>query len=680
MEKKHAFGNLDDLSINTIRFLAIDAVEKANSGHPGMPMGDAPMAHVLWTRFLRHNPKNPEWQGRDRFVLSAGHGSMLLYSLLHLTGYNMPLEELKNFRQWGSHTPGHPEYDIERGIETTTGPLGQGFATGVGMAMAERYLADRYNRDGFPLFDYNIYAITSDGDMMEGVTNEAASIAGHLGLGNIIYLYSDNKITIEGDTDISFTEDVGKRFEALKWHVQKVDGNNLEEIANALEAAKKETKRPSLIVARTIIGFGSPGKANSHDVHGAPLGHEEVKKTKENLKWPLEPAFHVPGEVSKEYGKAVQEGEALEKEWLELFEGYAQKYPDMAAELKGLLEGRKGSEWEKDVPVFTEKDGQMATRSASGKVLNAIAKNTPFLIGGSADLAPSTNTFLKGFGEFLSDSVGRNLHFGVREHAMGSILNGIALSNMVVPYGATFLIFSDYMKPAIRLSSLMGLHTIYVFTHDSIGLGEDGPTHQPIEQLVGLRAIPHMTVIRPADATETAVAWKEALRHEKGPVALVLTRQNVPVLDRAKYAPAELASRGAYVLADPKDGEPEVIIMATGSEVHIALQAYESLSGRGINARVVSMPSWELFEKQDDEYRASVLPPHIRARVSIEAASPIGWHRYVGSEGEVIGINRFGASAPYKTIYEKLGLTAENVVSKAMALLNREKGLFLDRL
>ncbi len=675
-----AFSSLDELSINTVRFLAVDAVEKAASGHPGMPMGDAPMAHVLWTRFLKHSPKDPKWLNRDRFVLSAGHGSMLLYSLLHLTGYNLPFDELKKFRQWESLTPGHPEYHPEIGIETTTGPLGQGFANGVGMAMAQRYLAGRYNKPGFPIFDYRIYAITSDGDMMEGVSNEAASIAGHLRLGNIVYLYSDNKITIEGSTGLAFTEDVGARFEALGWHVLRADGNDLAGIHEALEAARNEAGSPSLIIARTNIGFGSPGKQDTAEAHGAPLGKDEIKLTKEKLGWPLEREFYIPPEVLSFYRAAVSRGEALEKEWDGLLERYAKEYPELARELEGIVEGSFDAGWVKDLPKFEAKDGAIATRSASGKVLNAIAAKTPFLIGGSADLAPSNNTHLKGFADFTPDAAGRNIHFGVREHAMGSIMNGIALSCAIIPYGGTFLIFSDYMRPAIRLAALMKLRVIYVFTHDSIGLGEDGPTHQPIEQLAALRAIPNMTVIRPADATETVEAWKAALDHETGPVALALTRQSVPVIDRQKFPSAESLRRGAYVLADPKEGEPELIIMATGSEVSLALGAYDELSRRGIKTRVVSMPCWEFFEAQEDAYKASVLPPRVTLRVAVEAASPMGWHRYTGSEGDVLGIERFGASAPYKTIYERLGLTTDNICRRAMALVNRKKGLFLDRL
>ena len=676
MEKKprsYKFESLDEMSINTIRFLAVDAVEAANSGHPGMPMGDAPMAYVLWKHFLRHNPSNPKWPARDRFVLSAGHGSMLLYALLHLTGYPLTLDEIKRFRQWGSHTPGHPEHDSRIGIETTTGPLGQGFANGVGMAMAEKYLAHRFNKPDYPLFDYGVYAVCSDGDIMEGVSSEAASMAGHLLLGNIVYLYSDNKITIEVSTDIAFSEDVGRKFEAFGWHVQHVGGNDLDAIAKAIESAKAETTRPSIIIARTIIGFGSPGKQDTAEVHGAPLGKDEVRATKEKLGWPLEPAFFIPEEVSNEFRAAIQHGESLEKGWLQMLARYEKEYPEEGKEIRALAEGKRSREWLKDIPVFTEKDGAMATRSASGKVLNAIAKSTPFLIGGSADLAPSTNTIMKGMGDFLSTGAGRNLHFGVREHAMGSVMNGMALTG-IVPYGATFLIFSDYMKPPIRLAALMGLQTIYVFTHDSIGLGEDGPTHQPVEQLASLRAVPNLTVIRPADANETAEAWKAALLNETGPTALVLTRQNVPYIDRTKYASAEGVSKGGYVLAD-SGGKPEVILIATGSEVQLALGAYEDLSKRAVKARVVNMPSWEIFDAQDEAYRDQVLPPDVKVRLAVEAASPMGWHKYTGTDGGVLGIERFGASAPYKTIFEQFGLTVENVSQKAVALLNKEKGL-----
>ena len=663
--------DIDALCINTIRFLAVDAVERAKSGHPGMPMGDAPMAYVLWTRFLRHNPANPCWPGRDRFVLSAGHGSMLLYSLLHLTGYELSLEELKNFRQWGSKTPGHPEYHPEIGIETTTGPLGQGFANGVGMAMAQRYLAERYNRQGFPLFDYNIYAIVSDGDIMEGVSNEAASIAGHLKLGSLVYLYSDNRITIEGSTELTFTEDVEARFRALGWHTQRVDGYDLDAIEAAIKEAKETTDRPSIILVRTHIGYGSPHKQDTPDVHGAPLGKEEVIATKKHLGWPLEPEFYIPDEVLTHMRKAVERGRELEESWQRLFDEYAEKYPELAAEIKGIIEGNHPSDWKELLPQFSPEDGGVATRKASGKVLNSIAEKTPFLIGGSADLAPSNNTYMKGVGDFLPNGVGRNIHYGIREHAMGAIMNGLALAGLV-PFGGTFLVFSDYMRPAIRMAAMSGLHVIYVFTHDSIGLGEDGPTHQPIEHIASLRAMPNLVVIRPADASETVTAWKVALERKDGPTALLLTRQGVPVIDRAKYgcsSPEDL-EKGAYVIADCDD-TPELILIATGSEVHLALEAWQRLKDKGIRVRVVNMPSWELFEMQDKEYREDVLPPSVRARVSIEAGSTLGWHRYTGSEGVTIGIDRFGASAPYKILFEKFGFTAENIENEALKLLEK---------
>ncbi len=662
--------SIDEACINTLRFLAVDAVERAGSGHPGMPMGDAAIAYVLWTRFLRHNPRNPRWLGRDRFILSAGHGSMLLYSLLHLTGYNLSLEELKNFRQWGSRTPGHPEYDPDIGIEATTGPLGQGFAMGVGMAMAQKYLAHRYNKPGYPLFDYTIYAITSDGDIMEGISNEAASIAGHLKLGNIVYLYSDNRITIEGSTDLTFTEDVAGRFTSLKWHVQKVDGNDLSAIERAIRIAGEEKEKPSIIIARTRIGYGSPNKEGTAKVHGAPLGEEETRLTKKRLNWPLDPPFYIPDEALRVFRKALERGEDLEKHWLDMFDGYSKEYSHLAEEIRALERREYRTDWLKDIPAFSSDSGPMATRSASGRVLNSIAEKTYFLLGGSADLAPSNNTYLDGYGDFSPDSPGRNIHYGVREHAMGAIMNGLALS-MLVPFGGTFLIFSDYMRPAIRLSALMGLHVVYVFTHDSIGLGEDGPTHQPVEQLAGLRAIPNLTVIRPCDANETAQAWKIALLRRDGPVAIVLTRQKVPIIDRKKYAPAEGLVQGAYILADPDDGRPDIIIIATGSEVHIALEVYEELKKHGIKARVVSMPSWEIFEEQDHAYREEVLPSSVEARIAIEAGSSIGWHKYVGTKGEVIGIDRFGASAPYKVLFEKYGLTKENILSRIFALLKR---------
>ena len=662
----------DDLCINTIRFLSVDGVQKANSGHPGMPMGDATMAYTLWTRVLNHSPGNPRWPGRDRFVLSAGHGSMLLYSLLHLTGYNLTLDDLKEFRQSGSHTAGHPEFDLDRGIEATTGPLGQGFAMGVGMAMAERYLADRYNRDGFNLFDYKIYAITSDGDHMEGISGEAASIAGHLGLGSIVYLYSDNKISIEGSTDIAFTEDVAKRFEAYGWHVATVDGDDLEGIEAALKAGKAEKDRPSIILARTVIGKGSPNKEGTAGSHGAPLGADEVKLTKEAAGWPADKEFHIPGEVLTYFRGAVDAGKEAEEGWNRLFEDYQKAHPEAGAELKALLEGGIGAEWMDKVPAF-ETDGKgVATRSASGKFLNAVAASIPNLVGGSADLAPSNNTHLNDEEDFERGKSGRNIHFGVREHAMGAIMNGMALSTPLVVYGGTFLVFSDYMRGAIRLAALMGQHVIYVFTHDSIGLGEDGPTHQPVEHLPSLRAMPNLTVIRPGDANETVEAWKVALQNSGGPTALVLSRQNMPTLDREVYAPASELARGGYVLSDCEcEGDEckgDLILIASGSEVSLALGAATELRKEGLKVRVVSMPSFELFESQDKEYRDKVLPPSIRRRLSIEAASTDGWHRYVGLDGEAVGMNSFGASAPSGALFERFGFTVDNIVAKAKGL------------
>ncbi|MBF8297999.1 MAG: cbbT, partial [candidate division NC10 bacterium] len=549
MKTDHA--SPDQLCINTIRTLAMDAVQKANSGHPGLPMGAAAMAYVLWTRFLRHHPTNPSWPNRDRFILSAGHGCMLLYSLLHLTGYDLPLDELKRFRQWGSRTPGHSEYGLTPGVETTTGPLGQGFGNGVGMAIAERFLANHFNRPGYRIVDHYVYAIVSDGDLMEGISSEAASLAGHLGLGKLIYLYDDNRITIDGSTSLAFTENVGQRFEAYGWHVQRVDGNDLKEVEAALSAAQAATERPSLIIARTHIAYGSPNKQDTAEAHGAPLGEEEIKLTKRALGWPLEPAFYIPDEALAHFREALQRGRAWEAQWQAQFDAYAAAHPELAAEWRTVMNGRLPEGWADKLPAFTPGGGSMATREASGKVLNAIAPHLPTLIGGSADLTPSNNTYLKGYGDFQRDNVGaRNLHFGVREHAMGSILNGMALHGGVIPYGGTFLIFSDYMRPAIRLAALSHIHVIYVFTHDSIGLGEDGPTHEPIEHLASLRAMPNLTVIRPADANETAVAWRVALEHRGGPVALALTRQKLPVLDRTTLASADLLRRGAYVLTD----------------------------------------------------------------------------------------------------------------------------------
>jgi transketolase len=665
-------SQLDQLCINTIRCLTMDAVEKAKSGHPGMPMGAASMAYVLWTRFLKYHPRKPEWPNRDRFVLSAGHGSMLLYSLLHLTGYDMSLDDLKQFRQWESKTPGHPENLLAAGIETTTGPLGQGFSTGVGMAIAEKYLGALFNRPEHRILDYTIYGIVSDGDLMEGVSSEAASLAGHLGLDNIIYLYDDNHISIEGSTALAFSEDVGRRFEAYGWFVQRIaDGNDLEAIDRALRAAREEKGRPSIILVRTHIAYGSPNKQDTAEAHGSPLGEEEVKLTKEHFGWPLEPKFYVPDEALVQFRKAIDRGEQAESEWQKRLAAFRKAHPDLAAGWDRFVRGELPEGWAAKIPTFKPADGPMATRKASGAVLNAIAPSLPTLIGGSADLAPSTNTLIKGAGDFAKGNYGaRNLHFGVREQAMGAALNGMALSGLI-PYGATFMVFSDYARPTIRLAGLMGAHSIFVFTHDSIFLGEDGPTHQPIEHLPALRAIPNLTLIRPGDANETAVAWRVAIEHRGGPVAIALTRQGLPIIDRTKYASAEGLARGAYTLADAAGKGPEILLMASGSELSVALEAYEKLAGEGIAARVVSMPSWDLFEKQPQAYRDEVLPPQVTARLAIEAAAPLGWERYVGISGAVIGMTRFGASAPYKVLAEKFGFTSANVVQRAKALLGR---------
>ncbi|MGA8186028.1 MAG: transketolase [Terriglobia bacterium] len=661
---------LDLLSINTIRGLAMDAVQKANSGHPGMPMGAASMAYVLWTRHLRYDPLKPRWPNRDRFILSPGHGCILLYSLLHLAGYDMPLDELKLFRQWGSETPGHPEYHLDRGIETTTGPLGQGFGNGVGMAIAEKYLAAHFNRPGHELVNYKVYAIVSDGDLMEGVASEAASLAGHLGLNNLVYLYDDNHISIEGSTELAFTESRAKRFEAYGWFVQSIEnGDDLEGIDKALKAARAETERPSIIMVRTHIADGSPNKHDTAGAHGSPLGEEEVKLSKENLRIPLEPKFYIPDDVLAHFRKAIERGEQAENEWQERLNSYRQAFPDLAAEWDRYVRGELPEGWKSKIPAFKPSDGPMATRQASGAVLNAISPSLPTLLGGSADLAPSTNTLIKGETAFEKGNYGgRNFHFGVREHAMGSALNGMALSGLI-PYGATFMIFSDYMRPTIRLAAMMKIRPIYVFTHDSIFLGEDGPTHQPIEQVSSLRAIPNVSFIRPADANETAVAWRVAIDRNDGPVALALTRQKLPVIDREKYASAEGLAKGAYILADSKGQRPDVILIASGSEVSVALDAYEKLIAEGVAARVVSMPSWDLFEKQTQDYRDEVLPPETTARLAIEAAYPFGWERYIGPKGAVIGMTRFGASAPYKVLAEKFGFTADNIVRRAHELM-----------
>jgi transketolase len=661
--------DLDQLCINTIRFLSADAVQKANSGHPGMPMGMADAAYVLWTQVLKHSPANPEWVDRDRFVLSAGHGSMLLYSLLHLTGYDLSLDEIRQFRQWESKTPGHPEYKCAPGVETTTGPLGQGFATGVGMALATRMLATRYNKPENKIVDHHIYAIVSDGDLMEGVAAEAASLAGHLGLSEIIYLYDDNKISLVGPTDWSFTEDVGTRFEAYGWLVQEVDGYDLQAIAEAIRAAQVETERPSLIKVRSHIGYGAPTKQDSAASHGSPLGDEELDGAKKALGWPIEPRFLIPDEALAYMRKAVERGKAAEAEWNARFAAYAAEYPDLAAEFKGRMSGTLPEGWNAELPTF-DPTKSVATRNASGTVINAIAPRLPALAGGAADLASSTKTLISGESDVNRDSFeGRNLRFGVREHAMSSMMNGMALHGGFIPYGGTFLVFSDYMRPAVRLAGLMNAHVVYVFTHDSLWLGEDGPTHQPVEHVAALRAIPNLTVIRPADATEVTEAWKVAIESD-GPVALILTRQGIAVLDREKFPPASELTKGAYVLVDA-EGAPDVILIASGSEVHVALAAREILAKQGVQARVVSMPSWELFEAQTQAYKDSVLPPEITARLAVEAGVSMGWARYVGLKGDVVAIDRFGESAPYKVLMEKFGYTGPAVAQRALRLIGR---------
>jgi transketolase len=674
------------LCINTIRTLSMDAVQKANSGHPGAPMGLAPAAYVLWTRLLKHNPSNPAWPDRDRFILSAGHGSMLLYSMLHLTGYDVSLDDVKQFRQWGSRTPGHPERELTAGVEVTTGPLGQGFGNGVGMAIAEAYLAARYNRPGFEIINHFTYAIVSDGDLMEGVAAEAASLAGHLKLGKLIYLYDNNRISLAGATDLSFSEDVAKRFDAYGWHTETVeDGNDIEAIERALRAARAETSRPSLILLRTHIGYGSPGKQDTFEAHGSPLGEAEVKLTKEKLGWPLEPPFFLPDEALARFREAVSKGQKAEAEWRGRFSAYAEQFPEVAKEFDQIIRGELPAGWDGTIPVFSADAKGIATRAASGKILNAIAPRLPTLIGGSADLNPSTFTVLSNRGDFecpdrkFTDSqgsaggdwnyAGRNIHFGVREHAMGAACNGMAAHGGMIPFGSTFLIFSDYLRPSIRLAALMELGVIYVFTHDSIGVGEDGPTHQPVEQLAALRTIPRLIVIRPGDANETAVAWRVAIESRTAPVALALSRQNVPTLDRSKFAAADGLRHGAYVLADAPGGKPDLILIGTGSELSLVVAAKEKLAEQKIQARVVSMPSWELFDQQPQEYRDAVLPRSVRARLAVEAALPLGWHRYVGAGGDVIGVERFGASAPGNVVMENFGFTVNHVVERAKALL-----------
>jgi transketolase len=671
LPRNPSLSELDQQCITTIRCLAIDAIQKAKSGHPGLPMGMAPAAYVLWTEILKYNPRNPKWADRDRFVLSAGHGCMLLYSLLHLTGYDLSLEELKNFRQWGSKTPGHPEYGHTPGVEVTTGPLGQGISNAVGMAIAAKYLASRYNRDDFRLLNYRIYVVAGDGCMMEGVSSEASSLAGHLKLDNLIVVYDDNHISIDGSTSISFTESVAKRYEAYGWFVQTVggDGNDMNAFRTAIGAARKEKERPSLIQLRTHIGYGSPHKQDTAEAHGQPLGDEEVALTKRRYGWDPEKKFFIPPEVAEYMRGQVGKGEALEKEWNALFEKYASRYPAEAEEFRGASARQLPADWEKiwkeSVPTF---DAPMATREAQGKLLDVLMPKMPLVIGGSADLTPSNNTRFKGAVDFTPEHrEGRYIRYGVREHAMGAIMNGISVSDMLIPYGGTFFVFSDYMRPAIRLAALSKYPVIFDFTHDSIGLGEDGPTHQAVEHLAALRAMPGLVMLRPSDATETMAAWKFALEHRSGPVALALTRQKLPVIDRTKYTPAHQLSRGGYILAGAPD--PSLILIGTGSEVSLALAAYETLSAEGVKARVVSLPSWELFEMQPVSYRESVLPPSVSARVAVEAGVRLGWDRYIGMNGAFVGMSSYGASAPAEAVFKGFGITAEAVVAAARKVL-----------
>lgn len=690
MKNKKTNTSLDELCVNTIRMLSVDAVQKANSGHPGLPLGAAPMAYTLWTHFLKHNPKNPKWYDRDRFVLSAGHGSMLLYSLLHLTGYPIPLSQIKQFRQWGSITPGHPECELTPGVEVTTGPLGQGFANGVGMAIAESYLAAHFNRPHFKIIDHYTYGIVSDGDLMEGVASEAASLAGHLQLGKLIYLYDNNHMTLSASTHIAFTEDRQKRFEAYGWHTQVIDdGNNLASIRQAIETARQVTDKPSLILIKTIIGYGSPHKQNTFEAHGSPLGEEEVKLTKQFLGWPEKPTFYIPDKAKKHFHQGIIHGKQAEKKWNTLLAAYTKKYPELANELHSFMKNELKKDWNINIPHFPTDTKGMATRDASGKIMQSFNPNLPGFIGGSADLNTSTKTELINFGNFESPTLkrgdqqgsvdggwnyaGRNIYYGVREHAMTAISNGLATFNGIIPFASTFLIFSDYMRPAIRLAALMQLQVIYVFTHDSIGLGEDGPTHQPIEQLASLRAIPHLVVIRPADANETAVAWEVAIETRDRPTALILTRQKVPTLDRKRYASAEGVRRGAYILSDAANSKPDIILIASGSEVSLIVAAKEKLEAQKMSVRIVSMPSWELFAAQSQKYRDTVLPPSITARLVVEAGVAQGWERYAGEHGEIISIEDFGASAPGEIVMQKNGFTVTNICKRARALVKGVK-------
>jgi len=664
----HHDSPIDQLAINTIRFLAVEAIQKANSGHPGMPMGCAPIAYSLYTKFMKHNPQNPLWLNRDRFILSAGHGSMLLYSILHLSGYNISLDDIKNFRQWGSKTPGHPEYHPALGIETTTGPLGQGFANAVGMAIAKAYLASYFNKDDIKILDHYIYGICSDGELMEGISHEAASIAGHLKLGKLIFFYDDNGISIDGSTSITFSENIEQRFLAYGWHIEHVnDVNDLTQIETAVLNAQVDD-RPSLIITKTHIGFGSPNKQDTSGVHGSPLGEEEITLTKKNLGWKYEESFFIPKEVSAIFEAANIKHENDQQEWNNLFMRYTEKYPKDAKLLLEVMNGDFGEEWMTKLPAFPDDGKKMATRQASGKVINAVANSLPTFIGGSADLAPSNNTFLNGLPVFSKENrAGRNFHFGIREHAMASLINGMAMYGGVIPFGGTFLVFSDYLRPAIRLASLSKIKVIYVFTHDTIGLGEDGPTHQPVEHLASLRAIPGLFVLRPADSNETSAAWKFALQHKESPVALILTRQGLPILDQTKYPSAENLFKGAYVIKG--SANPDIILIASGSEVQLVLKAAEVLEREGKHVRVVSFPCWELFEMQSDEYKNSVLPQEVTARISVEAGTAQGWNKYVGNEGKIISIETFGASAPDTILFEQYGFTVDNIVRTASLLM-----------
>ncbi len=662
-------STLQDRSINAIRFLSADAVQKANSGHPGMPMGAAAMAYALWTRHLRFNPKNPDWWDRDRFILSGGHGSMLLYSLLYLTGYDISMEDIMDFRQLGCKTPGHPENFCTPGVEVTTGPLGQGLGNSVGMAIAETHLAAIFNKSDHKIIDHYTYAIVTDGDLMEGLSSEAASLAGHLRLGKLILLYDDNRISIDGSTDLTFTEDRGARFEALGWHTQHVkDGNDVDEVDKAIQRAKND-RRPSLILCKTHIGFGLPNKQDTEKAHGEPAGEEELVGAKKKLGWPLEPMFYVPDDVLQYYRKIGENGTEYESEWINRFESYSSAYPKLAAELERRMRRQLVDEWDKNLPRFDVKDGPIATRSASGKVINALAQKLPEMIGGSADLTPSNKTWINDSPSFQADSpLGRNIHYGVREHTMGAVVNGLAAHGGIIPFSGTFLMFSDYMRPAIRLSALSKHRSIWVFTHDSIGVGEDGPTHQPVEHLASLRSIPGLVVIRPGDANEVVEAWRIAIERSQGPTLLALTRQNIPVLDQSRYAPAADVKKGAYVLADLGES-PDIILMATGSEVSLMVDAGEKLHAEGVSVRLVSFPSWELFESQNQEYRDSVLPPTVKKRLAIEAGVSQGWNKWVGDNGSIISVDKFGKSAPSKVIFEAYGFTVENVLENAWKLL-----------